>query len=209
MAGTLRARGFGRISAIALLAIALLAPTMSLAFPYGSVARQPEGLSPGTGQSGYAQLLIDPLVVGYTREFLATHEMRDHRIGGQDLERIRRHYQEIVAVKLAEAYPIASLPGPGVIRVEAVLIDHVLDKRGWLATSVTFQSAPRIKLVAILRDSETGRLVDTVGLLLRPRANRLMKDSPGFYWDYMRKAFDRIATRIHWRLERSPLAARD
>ena len=147
-------------------------------------------------------MLVAPLAIGYTRGFLSNDELREFRIEGADLERIRRHYLEMVTAGLASAYPIASEPGPAVVRVDAILIDHVLDKRDWLSpTRLVFRGAPGVRLVAFLRDSQTGELVGRVGFDLQPRANRLMKESPGFYWHFMRRVFDRIATRLRWTLE--------
>ena len=195
---------------IALTAIGLVAPGASPASD--ETPRQPHRdavpgyASPPVGsgptQRGYSRVLIDPLVVGFTKGFLASDKMREHRIRGADVERIQRHYREVVTSELASAYPISLEPGPRVMRLDAFLIDHVLDKRDWLVpTRIVFRSAPRVRLVVFLRDSQSDELVDTVGLTLRPYGDRLMKDSPGFYWHYMRRVFDRIATRVRWALE--------
>jgi hypothetical protein len=145
--------------------------------------------------------VISSLEVGFTKEFLASGDQREHRIRGADVKRMQQHYQEVVSSKLATDYTISEAPGPGVVRLDAFLIDHVLDKRDWLATESSFRSAPRVRVVVFLRDSRSDELVDTVGLTLGPRSSRLMKDSPGFYWHYMRRVFDRIATRVRWALE--------
>ena len=103
---------------------------------------------------------------------------------------------------VASAFSVWPEPGPRVLRMDAFLIDHVLDKRDWLVpTRTVFRSAPRVRLIVFLRDSQSDELVDSVGLTLAPHGSRLMKDSPGFFWHYMRIVFDRIATRVRWALE--------
>ena len=209
----MRVRGLERIfpsALIALTAIVLIAPTASLAFDetpsrrHGDAA--PDHASPpdgsGMAQRRYARVLIGPLEVGFTKGFLASDDLREHRIRGADVERIRRHYREVVTSKLASAYSIAPEPGPRVVRMDSFLIDHVLDKRDWLVpTRGSFRTAPRVRLIVFLRDSQSDELVETVGLTLGPRGGRLMMDSPGFYWHFMRRVFDRIATRVRWALE--------
>ena len=201
----MRIRGFDGIGLAARLAVALLAPATSLAIsperpaaPESEVAR-PSDTSEDAG--GYGEVIVAPLVIGYTEEFLST-DLSRHRIQGADVLRMQRHFQEVVAQKLGDAYPVATDPGPRVAHLEAVLIDHVVDKREWFRPfQVTFRSAPRVRLAAFLRDSQTGAVVDRVGLSLGPQANRMMKDSQGFYWHFMRKVFDRLATRVRWSLE--------
>jgi len=213
----MRVRDLGRIlqpALIALAAVLILAPGISPACdetpsgPYGdAVPGYPyRGAVPGhpvspRGARGYSSVLIGTLLVGFTEGFLANRDQRERRVQGADLERMEQTYREVVGSKLAEEYAISELPGPCVLRADALLIDHVLDKRDWLSPLQTsFRSAPRIRLVVFLRDSQSNEVVDTVGLTLAPHTNRLMKDSPGFYWHYMRLVFDRIATRVGWAL---------
>ena len=199
-------RGFERVCLSASVAIALLTPAISQASGQEIPVTQGSDGAPrsvsGASLGGYARVLVAPLELGYTKGFLASNKLRDFRFKGADLERIRRYYREIVTAKLASAYPIASEPGPAVVRVEALLIDPVLDKRDWLVpTRIVFRSAPRVRLIALLSDSQTGKNVGSVGFNVRPRGDRLMKESPGFYWHFMRRVFDRIATRVRWTLE--------
>jgi len=152
--------------------------------------------------TGYSSVQIGPLLVGYTERFLADRDHSARRVREADLERMERSYREAVGSKLAPEYAISQVPGPGVVRADALLIDHVLDKRDWLAPGMTsFRSAPDVRLVVFLRDSRSNELVDVVGMTLPPRAGRLMVNSPGSYWHYMRLVFDRIATRVRWALE--------
>jgi hypothetical protein len=154
------------------------------------------------GARGYSSVQIGPLLLGFTEGFGADREQSARRVREADLERLERTYREAVGSKLAPEYAISQVPGPGVVRADAVLIDHVLDKRDWLAPGLTtFRSAPEVRVVVFLRDSRSDELVDTVGLTLPPRSGRLMVSSPGSYWHYMRLVFDRIATRVRWALE--------
>jgi hypothetical protein len=193
---------------MAILVIAPGASPASDATPSGPhrdavlAAPGPSGGS-GTAQERYSAVLIGPLEVGFTKAFLAKRDQRDRRIRGADVERMQRHYREVVSSKLAESeYAISDTPGLGVVRADAFLIDQVLDKRDWLVPATTsFRSAPKVRIVVFLRDSRSNELVDTVGLTLLPRSSRLMVDGPGAYWHYMRLVFDRIATRMRWALE--------
>ena len=205
----MRIRYFEHVCLSASLAIALLNPVSSWASereipatPESEIAHPSVS---GTSSRSYGKVQIAPLTIGYTRGFLSNAKLREFQIAGADLERIRRYYLEIITDELATAYPIASEPGPAVVLVDAVLIDLVLDKRDWLLpTRLVFGGAPRFRLVAYLRDSQTGEVVGRVGFDLKPHANRLMKESPGFYWHFMRQVFDRIATRVRWALEDGP-----
>ena len=214
----MRVRDLGRILQPALIAVAailIIAPGISPAcdetpsspyrdavpgYPYrGAVSGHP--VSP-RGARDYSSVLIGTLLVGFTERFLADRDQHERRVQGADLERMERTYREVVGSKLAPEFAISEVPGPGVVRADALLIDHVLDKSDWLApVKVSFRTAPRVRLVVFLRDSQSDELVDSVGLTLAPHGSRLMKDSPGFYWHYMRLVFDRIATRVRWALE--------
>lgn len=199
-------RHFERVATSVFAGLALLMPTTSNAIESSDPARlHDEVSSPAASAavvSSYQRVLIDPLDVEYTTKFLTDHHRRNHRIEGRDLARIRRHYLEVVTAKLMAEYPIASKPGPGVLRIDSVLLDPVLDKRDWLVpTRFVIRGVPRVELISLLRDSRTNEVVDFVGLVIRPHANRLMKDSPGFYWHFMRRIFDQIATRIRWSLD--------
>ena len=214
----MRIRDLGRILQPALIAVAailIIAPGISPACdesPSGPhrdavpgaphrVAALGHPVSP-RGARGYSSVLIGPLLVGFTEGFLANRDQREHRVQGADLERMERTYREAIGSNLAPEYAISEVPGPCVVRADAILIDHVLDKRDWLSpVQTSFRSAPRVRLVVFLRDSRSNEVVDTVGLTLPPRGSRLMKDSPGFYWHYMRLVFDRVATRVRWALE--------
>ncbi len=155
----MRIRGLGRILQPALIAVAailIIAPGISPACdetPSGPYSDAVPGIPhrgavpghPGSprGVRGYSSVLIGSLLVGFTERFLANRERREHRVRGADLERMERTYREVFGSKLAKAYAISEVPGPCVLRADALLIDHVLDKRDWLSPLQTsFRSAP-------------------------------------------------------------------
>ena len=202
-------RDLGRVlqpRLIAVAAIVVLAPGSApaseetLSSPYPDAVPDDPGSPRGAG--GYASVQIGPLLVGFTEGFLANRDRYGRRVRGADLERMERSYQEAVGSNLGPEYAISEVAGPGVVRADALLIDHVLNKRDWLKPAkTTFRSAPGVQVVVFLRDSRSGELVDTVGLTLPPRSSRLMREGPGDYWHYMRLVFDRVATRVRWALE--------
>jgi hypothetical protein len=150
----------------------------------------------------FNRVLIRPLRVEYTPEFKVDGARPRRRIQDEDLERVRRYYHEIVEQKLAPGFEAASESGPGVVLVEGVLLDHWIDKHDWnTLTRLNFRGAPEVRVVMFLHDSETGEVIDTIGLTLGPQPGRLMISSPGSYWDFMQKVFDRLATRALWSLE--------
>lgn len=214
----MRIRDLGRILQLALIAVAailVIAPGISLASDEAASSPDhhavpvdphrdavPDHPVAPRGARGYSSVQIGPLLLGFTEGFRANREQGARRVRDADLERLERTYREAVGSKLAPEYAISEVPGPGVVRAEALLIDHVLDKSDWLApATTTFRSAPDVRLVVFLRDSRSNEIVDTVGLTLPPRSGRLMVGSPGSYWHYMRLVFDRIATRVRWALE--------
>lgn len=204
----MRIRDIGRIyqpTLLAGIAILFIAPGISPAFNDLDANEQRDSVRDRPAASrdarAYSGVLLSPLLMGFTNEFLAS-DQRELRIRGDDAERMQRHYREVVSSKLGEDYAIAEAPGPGVLRADAYLIDHVLDKSDWLLpVQTSFRSSPKVRVVVFLRDSQSGELFDSVGLTLAPQGNRLMKDSPGFYWHYMRLVFDRLGTRLHWAIE--------
>ena len=203
----MRLGGLVRIGRFALLGIAALSAAPATAFELGTPATSTtEAASAfGSGPGGYERLLIEPLNVLYTAEFLLS-DQGDLQFEDSDVERIRRYYRDVVTTQLA-AYPIALEPGPRVLRLDGALIDPVLDKRNWLVpTRFLFRVAPRLQLVVLLRDSRTDEIVDRVGLMVRPQANRLMQQSPGSYWHFMRRVLGRMATRVRWSLEQGDVA---
>jgi hypothetical protein len=186
----MQARGVVLVGMAALLALTLAAPV---------AAQGPQASQSTAFEAGLPRVVVHPLLVTYTEEFLAHERKRRQRIQGGDLERIQRHYREVVTAQLAEQLSIVKEAGPRVVRVDAVLVDLQLDKRGWLLPArEAFRTAPRAQLVAYVRDSRTGEILGRVGIALRPQPNRLMRDSPGAYWRYMRRVFGRIGTRVRW-----------
>lgn len=191
-----------RLGLVALLTITLATPMASLAAEPAAGGGSEPAPSVDSAPRRFVQVIVHPLLVEYTPEFLANERRRRLRVEGKDLERMRRDYHEIVTTKLSPEFPTAAGPGPEVARVDAVLVDHEVDKRAWLAPARdVFRGAPAVQLVAYIRDSQTGEILDTVGMTLRPDPNRMMQDTPGAYWNFMRQVFDRIGIRLRWALE--------
>lgn len=150
----------------------------------------------------YTSVIVSPLLLGYTEAFLSDREKHSRRLREPDMERMDRIYHEAFVSHLNPDYPTTEVPGPDVLKADALLIDHFVDKSDWLsAEQTTFRSTPKVQVVVFLRDSETDELIDTLGLTLPPRSGRLMRDGPGSYWNYMGLVFDRLATRVRWALE--------
>ena len=208
--------GIHRPALIALATISIIAPGISRASdetpptPHRDAARgrihrdaipgYPE--SP-RGTDTYSGIMVGPLLAGFTEKFLADRDQYERRIQGTaDLERMEQIYHEAIVSKLTPEYEISEVPGRDVLRADGLLIDHVLDKSDWLSPlGTTFRAAPDVQVVVFLRNSRTDELVDTVGVTLPRRTNRLMREGPGSYWHYMRLVFDRVATRVRWALE--------
>jgi hypothetical protein len=179
-----------------------------IALPFASEAPATADVAEGFASAAssksrpFSHVLIRPLRFEYTPEFLADDAHGKKRSRVEDLQRIQRYYYEIVEKKLTPDFERASVSGPGVALVEGVLVDFQIDKTDWSEpTQLTFRGAPEVQIVAYLHDSETGDAIDTIGLTFRPQPMRLMKSGTGFYWDFMRRVIDRLATRVRWSLE--------
>jgi hypothetical protein len=194
-------RRLERMSIVVLLAFSLTTSAAPQVLASTSRIDAPEKPAAVFEFGPHTQVIVDPLVVGYTREFMANRKKRKLVIRGRELERIRRHYHEVIMEKLGSNFVIASQPGPRVVRVEAYLVNHEFAKHKWRASTTAFRGAPRFHLAAYLRDSRTGLILDSAGMTLSPVAGRLMKESRGYYWQLMRSAFDQIATELRVTLE--------
>jgi hypothetical protein len=166
--------------------------------------------APGDGAvvpslGGYHQILLQPVDLAYTAEFSKDAWRQRHKIGSRDLERIRRYFAEIVDKELAESHPVATEPGPGVLRIDPILVDAVVDKSDWLAPARdTFKKRDKLMLLAVLRDSQTGAIVHRVLVDARSFGDVLVRQDPLNYWDDMRYLLRLLATRVRWALEARP-----
>ena len=158
-----------------------------------------------TDWSRFRRILVHPLNVAYTTEFKNAHHIdRRSKLNPKDLERARRYFQRAFHKKLASNYPIATDPSPDVLRVDAVLVNPVLDKSWWLQPGkFILRGETSVNLVVVLRDSETGAPLHRVNLPLRV-GSLGFEDSPVNYWGYLRLVFDRVATRVRWALDDAP-----
>ena len=158
-----------------------------------------------TDWSRFRRILVHPLNVAYTTKFKNTpHTGPPSEFSSEDLERARRYFQRAFQNKLGRVYPIATNPSPDVLRVDAVLVNPVLDKSWWLRPGKSiYRGEASHSLVVVLRDSETGSVLHRVKLPLRV-GTLGFEDSPINYWGYMRLIFDRIASRVRWALDDAP-----
>jgi hypothetical protein len=161
------------------------------------------GHEPYTDWSRFHRILVHPLNVAYTTEFKNAHPTyRKSEISSKDLERARRDFQRAFHNKLARVHPLATDPGPDVLRVDAVLVNPVLNKSGWLqpGSKSLFRGETGVSLVVVLRDSETGAVLHRVKLPRRVGSPGF-ENSPLNYWGNLRLIFDRVATRVRWALD--------
>jgi hypothetical protein len=163
------------------------------------------GYAPHTDWSRFHRVLIHPIDVAYTTEFKeASLTDYPNEFGSKDLERARRYFQRAFQKRMSREYPIATTPGRDVLRVDAVLVNPVLDKTWWLKPGKSaYRGEASFSLVVVLRDSETGTPLHKVKLPMRVGFLGF-EDSAINYWGYLRLVFDRVATRVRWSLEEAP-----
>jgi hypothetical protein len=170
---------------------------------HGSQPQEPESSVPEL--SNYSRILIHPVGLAYTIEFSKDAGKQRKKIESDDLARIQRYFVEALEEKVAGSYAIATEPAPDVLRVDAVLVDAIVDKSAWLAPARdSFKTRDKMFLVALLRDSKTGVVVHRVVVDARPFGNVVFRQSPLVYWEDMRFLLKLLATRVHWVLEKEP-----
>ena len=158
-----------------------------------------------TDWSRFRRILVHPVGVAYTTEFKKAG-LTDYpnEFSSKDLERVRRYFQRAFQKQVARGYPIATEPGEDVLRIDAVLVNPVLDKTWWLLPGKEIlRGETGVTLVVVLRDSETGAVLHRVDLPLRV-GSLGFQDSPVNYWGYIRLVFDRVASRVRWALDDAP-----
>lgn len=163
------------------------------------------GYAPQTDWSRFDRIMVHPINIAYTTEFLnARPDDYESEFGVQDLERARRYFQGAFEKRLGRKYPITTDRSSDVLRVDAVLVNPVLDKSWWLQPGkAIYRGEAGFSLVVVLRDSETGTPLHKVKLPLRV-GSLGYEDSALNYWGYVRLIFDRVATRVSWALDSAP-----
>jgi hypothetical protein len=158
-----------------------------------------------TDWSRFRRIMVHPIDIAYTTDFKnARHKDQPSEISSEDLERVRRYFQRAFQKRLGRDYPITTDRGPDVLRVDAVLVNPVLDKSWWLQPGKSiYRGESGVSLVVVLRDSESGTPLHRVNLPLRV-GSLGFEDSALNYWSYIRLIFDRIAARVVWALDDAP-----
>ena len=170
-----------------------------------SYAVRSGGYAPQTDWSRFDRIMVHPINIAYTREFLnARPDDYESEFRTKDLARARRYFNRSFQNKLGRVYPIVADESPDVLRVDAVLVNPVLDKSWWLLPGKSiYRGATGVSLVVVLRDSETGAALHRVKLPLRV-GSLGFEDSALNYWGYLRLVFDRVASRVRWALDDAP-----
>jgi hypothetical protein len=163
------------------------------------------GYDSDTDWSRFRRIMVHPIDVAYTTKFKQAHpDDPPSELSAEDLDRVRNYFQRAFEKQVARNYPITTDPSPDVLRVDAVLVDPVLDKSWWLRPGDSiYRGETRVSLVVVLRDSETGAVLHQVKLPLRI-GSLGFEDSALNYWGYIRLVFDRVAMRVRWTLDDAP-----
>jgi hypothetical protein len=160
---------------------------------------------PHTDWSRFRRILIHPLEVAHTTNFELGAPHHRSVFGPEEIERARRYFRWAFERLVAEHYPIVTRPGLDVLRVEAVLVDPVLDRGDWLqpGRSTWRRITKTVSLAVVLRDSENGALLHQIEL--GPLTDRLaVEEGPVQFWGGVRRVFDRAAMQVRWTLETPP-----
>lgn len=179
-------------------------PSGSNADDLGSTESSSEAV-PYTNWSRFRRILIPPLEVAYTTNFELDSPHHRSVFGPEEIERTRRDFQRAFERLVAGHYPIVTRPGPDVLRIEAILVNPVLDRRDWLqpGRSVWRRTTKTLSLAVVLRDSENGALLHEIEL--GPLTDRLaVEEGPVQFWGGVRRVFDLAALRVRWTLETPP-----
>jgi len=163
------------------------------------------GSEPHTDWSRFRRILVHPVGVAYTTEFKKAR-LTDYpnEFSSKDLERVRRYFRRAFQRQVARDYPIATEPANDVLRIDAVVVNPVLDKSWWLQPGKSIlRGETGLSLVVVLRDSETGAVLHRVNLPLRVGSLGFESSALNF-WGYIRLVFDRVAARVRWSLHDAP-----
>jgi hypothetical protein len=162
-----------------------------------------------TDWSRFRRILVHPVGVAHTMEFKeAGLTEYPNQFDSEDLERVRRYFKRAFQRQLGRYYPLTTEPGEDVLRVDAVLVDPMLDKTWWLQPGkYVLRGEAGVTLVVVLRDSETGAALHRVNLPLRVGSLGFQSSAVN-YWGYLRLIFDRVAARVHWSLHDAPGSTR-
>jgi hypothetical protein len=123
---------------------------------------------PGASLAGYKRIQLDDVDVAFAKYWEPVRTGSTVPIKAEDREQIRAHVAKLVRDQFAKdlqaksGYPLATAPGPDVLRVKARIIDLTLavpELRESSMTRIYAMSAGEMTLVAELFDSETGQVL--------------------------------------------------
>jgi hypothetical protein len=161
--------------------------------------------TPYTNWRRFRRTLIRPLAVAYTADFELGSPHHRSVFGPEEIERTRRYFHRALERQVADHYPIVTRSGPDVLRIEAILVNPVLDRSDWLqpGRAIWRRTAEIFGLAVVLRDSENGALLHEIEL--GPLTSHLaVEEGPVRFWGRVRRVFDRAARRVRWTLETPP-----
>jgi hypothetical protein len=129
-------------------------------------------LKPDADFARYSQVMMDPVTVAYKRPPRETESRRNPDRGNfaltsEQMAAMKRYFAEAFEKELAtlENFTLVHAPGPGTLRVEASLIDLVVNvptRPGPGSDLVFTTSAAQMTLVLELRDAITGEILARV-----------------------------------------------
>ena len=166
-----------------------------------------EYAKPGADLSGYRKILLERVDLAYTKE--AHHGLIDQ----EQLDRMRRYFREAVEKKLGAAHSIADAPGADVLSLKASVINlrftdirsrlDAADEQMTGSSMLHYVMIPDIKLIAELRDSESGEILTRIA---DDEFLNIYEDTVTHevrFWSDMRRGFDAWAVKLHEMLEHS------
>jgi hypothetical protein len=125
-------------------------------------------VDPLTDFGSYSRVIVDPVEVSFVRDWEPQKPGSSFDATERDLDRLKQDLSEVVhdgfvrEIREGDRYEVTDLPGPGVLRIHARLVDVRLNAPHLPTTARTEQfarSAGEWTLVADLVDTQSGAVV--------------------------------------------------
>ena len=148
---------------------------------------------PGASLASYKKIMLDPMVVTYTKGHAPKVAVPQ-----EDIERMRKYWREAVSAHLTRGgFEIASASGSDVLRVEASAINlELVPPRAPIGRSRTYTfNFDSVVIVANLRDSESGEILYRVAEPEAPSNSVEVSNSTDFRAD-MQEIFSQWAATL-------------